>query len=390
MPEQPTKPPLEDDIRTLDEYVLAVEQAAAKSAGTGLTVFFFAAGLAGLIAHAFWEILLGMTIMLSAIGGAIVVQRRKAADIPLHFPEAALARLAASHDEQAIAALFRLHEFSLLKMQEPIAKALIAYLQKTTTPEVKIEEILLQDRLLALTTECMSSMYGGSQSHAGLMVTVIETIARLDVTAALPNLIRIASVTTTVAGGQSVREAASEAVVLLSAHADFGTKADIPAKIKEFYKDNYDVNFSPDTDSWLMYSLTQLLPTLTKADTELLDKKHRELLYALCKSNQYKRNYSELKQAIVLALGNMEDTDALPTIFHLAHSDAPTDHEQDTRTMAKKQLAILTKIKEKQKVGSMLLRASDAPATAQDELLRPAHATQETQPETLLRPHLGE
>ena len=139
-----------------------------------------------------------------------------------------------------------------------------------------------------------------------------------------------------------------------------------------------------------MYSLTQLLPTLTKADTELLDKKHRELLYALCKSNQYKRNYSELKQAIVLALGNMEDTDALSTIFHLAHSDAPTDHEQDTRTMAKKQLAILTKIKEKQKVGSMLLRASDAPATAQEQLLRPAHATQETQPETLLRPHLGE
>ena len=139
-----------------------------------------------------------------------------------------------------------------------------------------------------------------------------------------------------------------------------------------------------------MYSLTQLLPTLTKDDAELLDRKHRELLYALCKIDKYKRNYSELKQAIVLALGNIEDTDAIPTIVVLAYMEAPTDHEQDTRSLARKQLALLTKIKEKQKVGSMLLRASDAPATAQEQLLRPAHATTETQPETLLRAHLGE
>lgn len=305
-------------------------------------------------------------------------------------PMEILMRVASSRNSQSAEVIFPLYERYQYQNSEKYDAMLLQYLPAFDTLDIKIDNKPLVEILTAI-------LYRVQFSSPELALTIIETFVRCNATEVFTKLLMLGEGFSSTSPHQRVKSAAREASLLLSAKTNFGAKEDIPAKVKELYRLHFFDNgssISNERHIWLAHALTQLLPQLTKADANLFDKKHRNQLYTLAGKGYTNistgRSESELRQAIVLMLGNIEDTDALPVLSELARMDAPTDHERDTRTLARKHLAILTQIKEKQKVGSMLLRASDAPAIAQDQLLRPAHATEEAQPETLLRPHLGE
>jgi len=392
MSEQPTKPPLEDDVLLLKRFDKEADSREHQTLGLitliGLAIGFFCAAL--WLPPPIVKAICSMAGAINLLYFSILRAGRNAKKILPPFE--VLERVAASGDHEAAEVLLPLYERYQYQEGEKYDAILIQYLSALDTLDIKIDYKPLTEILAGILHRVQSS-------SPELSITIIETFVRCHATEVLTKLLMLSERSAPTSTLQRVRTSAREAIILLSEEADFGAVHEIPAKVKELYR----LHFFSDNGSvihterhiWLVQALTHLLPRLTKVDAGLFDKKHRTYLHTFATGgsanyNSVGRSASELKQAIVLALGNMEDTDALSTIFHLAHSDAPTDHEQDTRTMAKKQLAILTKIKEKQKVGSMLLRASDAPATAQEQLLRPAHATQETQPETLLRPHLGE
>ena len=395
MPEELTTPTIADDVRTIEDYVHNIQTTTWQS---HLVIFYWLFG--GCVYAAGFAYFHLPTVALTSIlvGASIGVKennRIAQKNYERIFPQNALDRIAASSEPQALGFLFELYDTNDERMHKTAAEALTQAIEKAQLPQIMINSLTFRENLQNLVTEQLTKSRYHSNHDAALLIAALETAVKWNITEIVPKLLVVSDHSAPTTNLKRVREAAREAVALLSAHANFGTKAEIPAMIDEFHRLGQMQTYSTEEGLrrvWLRHSLTYLLPTLTKADAALLTKKYRVRLRGwLRTAGEYSqigagRNGSEFKQATLLALGNIEDTEAIGVISDVAHMEAPTDHEQQTRALARTQLAKLATIKEKQAVGSLLLRASDAPATAQEQLLRPASPTTETsEPEQLLR-----
>ncbi len=400
MPQQLTTPTLQDDIRAVKEFVQASQRSNITTENSscldsiaiiiGCVTFFVA------FVSPIWS-LGGAAIVAGCILLNKQINKRTA---PPELPPSVLHRILSSDEEQSFALLFQMYNLSLSSVREPVLTTLAAKIRNEPSSSRLIDGLTLREKLLNLSSEALEkATYRSSNQYTDFALAIVETLMRWNMVEALPTLLVNSNMSAPTGNAKRVRDAIREAIIHLSAQVDFGQKSNLPGMIAELQRLTH-LQTSGTGDSsrwlWLKHALTYLLPTLTKADAELLPKKSRLRLYGwLRATNDYSqlvmgRSGSEFKQAILLALGNMEDTDALSAIADVAYMEAPTDHEQQTRALARKQRDLLTKIKEKQAVGSMLLRASDAPATPQDQLLRPAHPTVETvEAEQLLRPQNG-
>lgn len=123
-----------------------------------------------------------------------------------------------------------------------------------------------------------------------------------------------------------------------------------------------------------------LLARLTADDAELLTSEQLRTLRWLLNCRE---ETTEMKVAILAALGHVGNADFLPVVQQLAKERK----DAAVRQAALECLPNLERIVEKQKVGETLLRASAEPAaTAPETLLRPAHGGDMAEhPEQLLR-----
>lgn len=340
---------------------------------------------------------MGVTLNLTLLGvsvvcfvGAVIVGDKSGR---VHLPKTTLQRVAMSGDVRAAEALFVIFALAPAKDKADCEAALAAYFRALPTLEIYAGSHSIQHSL--------DNILGSQREwHPDLAVAAIEACVRLNFTAILPRLLWIGECAAPTQPMRHVRDAAQEAIPALTAHADFGALNDIPAQIDELYRQmllnqNPSLIFS-ERQLWLRHALTNLLPQLSKHNAAILDKKHRDRLHWFVRQfygysvGASGRSDAEFKQAILLCLGNIEDIEAIPAIKAVAHMEAPTDYEQETRALARKQLARLEEIRDRLAVGGTLLRASEAPATGQDQLLRPAAPTQEEHAELLLRPHNGQ
>jgi HEAT repeat protein len=130
-------------------------------------------------------------------------------------------------------------------------------------------------------------------------------------------------------------------------------------------------------------ALLAVLPTLTDAHYGQLE---ADTIPNLCRILDGKRPcYPVSPEALTLAILNafekIGDGRAIPSVRHIASASYPACQEA-----AERLLPILIERQERDKNSGVLLRASEAPVSAPEELLRPAAATTTSAPEQLLRP----
>jgi hypothetical protein len=389
---------LEDDLRALLDYdhqMRANERGQAFGCVTALGML----AVSQMLASWLEAPALGWIGAVGLIGGVAVAQVYYSRKRRLALPYDVLARVAASGDVRASDALVRFHYSALDEnpvMETQDADRIIAVVCTYFSALQTMDGVLDSDAGKHWIR--VVQQWGSGRTEVAL--AIIEACVRLNYADILPKLLVLSDREAPTGTMKQIRQAARDAIPLLSAHADFGSKVDIPAKLDELFRllvvvnQNNSINLG-ERHLWLMHALTVQLPLLSKGDV-VLEKKHRHRLHQFLRSgaaavnNVMGRGEWEFRQAIVLCLSNLEDVEAIPAISAIARMEAPTDYQQETRALARKHLAKLEKIRDKLAVGGTLLRASEAPAAGQDELLRPAAPTEETQAELLLRPSHSE
>jgi hypothetical protein len=145
--------------------------------------------------------------------------------------------------------------------------------------------------------------------------------------------------------------------------------------------------------------LIQLLPRLQPSDAELLTAEQRRLLWCklswpiqgikgnlLTLSPDAYRTEVSFRIAILQALAQVGDSNALPLVERLAQGKAKTEELRQIQAAAQACLPSLLLRCEQIRSHTTLLRAADASGADAETLLRPVQETRETHPEQLLRP----
>lgn len=133
-------------------------------------------------------------------------------------------------------------------------------------------------------------------------------------------------------------------------------------------------------------ALTRLLPQLQATDSGLLSAKQRACLCRYLKmSHVYK--HDKLMLAILKALEQIGDAQAVPYVKRLAASVALTPIQRKVKRAAEECLPFLNARADQTKASQMLLRASglEDVGSGSTILLRPASSNEETEPLQLLR-----
>jgi hypothetical protein len=130
--------------------------------------------------------------------------------------------------------------------------------------------------------------------------------------------------------------------------------------------------------------LTDILPRLEEADANLFTRsQRRKLMDALHFSDNHQEAYFQV--AVIKALARIGDEDALRLMRGLAVDAHLSEYERMVRDAARENLPLLLDRVERLRQSHHLLRPS-VTEDASAELLRPTTATEESAPETLLRP----
>lgn len=132
-----------------------------------------------------------------------------------------------------------------------------------------------------------------------------------------------------------------------------------------------EMSFWPDDriKSMALSALTRLLPRMRSTDTHLLSTSQRALLYqSLRLSNA--RKHAEFLEALLKALEQVGDTDALPFVKTLADSEPATLRQGSVIKAARECLPYLENCARQNRDSQILLRATAS--DARESLLRPA------------------
>ncbi len=136
-------------------------------------------------------------------------------------------------------------------------------------------------------------------------------------------------------------------------------------------------------------ALARLLPRLNFSDANLLDARQRAILYKTLRLRD--ANYSgELQIAILTALQQIGDEEAVPVVQRLAHGLAFSPRQKRVRKAAEECLPFLKDRASLTRASQTLLRASSSSEQASQALLRAARNPEETDPAQLLRASLSE
>ena len=149
------------------------------------------------------------------------------------------------------------------------------------------------------------------------------------------------------------------------------------------------VNYTKQVREQAQVALTRLLPRLQAGDAPLLKESQRAVLRNVLtttgNANSPKDADVDFTLAILKAFETVGDWKSAPQVKRLAEPANP----KRIRAAAMECLPTLEALAEKQKPGETLLRASsamEAASVSPEALLRPATPTQDTAPDTLLRP----
>ena len=127
--------------------------------------------------------------------------------------------------------------------------------------------------------------------------------------------------------------------------------------------------------------LLELLPQLQASDANLLNGEQRAIL-----NRKLLTEESVFVRAILKAYEQIGDSAAIPIVERLARGEGKAWSDPALIESAKACLPFLQMRAKQQEQSQTLLRGSESNIIALETLLRPANATLETQPETLLRP----
>ena len=128
-------------------------------------------------------------------------------------------------------------------------------------------------------------------------------------------------------------------------------------------------------------ALTQLLPKLKASDAPLLSKEQRGYLH-----RALSRKDTELSFAILMALEQVGDANAIPFVQKLADGEGRARKNPKLQDAAERCLGFLEERLQYQEANETLLRASGSQSTAPEVLLRPVlPAPSDAQPQYLLR-----
>ncbi len=127
--------------------------------------------------------------------------------------------------------------------------------------------------------------------------------------------------------------------------------------------------------------LTELLPRLQASDAHLLNPEQRSIL-----NKSLIQAESGFVKAILKAYEQIGDSTAIPFVEKLTRGEGKAGGDAEVVAAANACLPFLIQRAKQQEQSQTLLRASEGNAAAPENLLRPANATIETQPDTLLRP----
>lgn len=149
-----------------------------------------------------------------------------------------------------------------------------------------------------------------------------------------------------------------------------------------------DVYHNRKTRGRAIDALTRLLPLMKASDAPLLKEPQRVMLRGILASRGYKGfgqyHDNAFMLSILKAFEQVGDWRSLPHVQKLAQQAK----NPDLRAAALECLPFLQALAEKHKPSENLLRASsasEAAGVAPETLLRPASATEEARPDTLLR-----
>lgn len=131
-------------------------------------------------------------------------------------------------------------------------------------------------------------------------------------------------------------------------------------------------------------SLTRLLPLLNAADGGLLTSRQRGCLHRVLRMGNAQKQEA-LLIAILKALEQVGDEEAVPYVKQLANGQAKTRIQQHVQDRARECLPFLEAGASQRQGSQILLRASSIDATQPDVLLRPAAGSSVTEPVQLLR-----
>ncbi len=138
----------------------------------------------------------------------------------------------------------------------------------------------------------------------------------------------------------------------------------------------------------LFVALIQLLPQMKASDAGLLTTGQRKLLYTLLKSglNIYAKPdlLLQYRLAILKALEQIGDADAIPIVEHLANGKAHTPYQKELKAAAIECLPLLLINFTEVEATKSLLRPSSSENPAPETLLRPFAFTPDANPKQLL------
>jgi hypothetical protein len=138
----------------------------------------------------------------------------------------------------------------------------------------------------------------------------------------------------------------------------------------------------------LFVALIQLLPQMKASDAAMLTVGQRKLLYALLKNglNVYARPDLLLtyRLAVLKALEQIGDADAIPLVMHLANGKARTARQKALKAAAIECLPLLQVNFSRVEATKTLLRASAPENASPKTLLRPVEYTPDANPKQLL------
>jgi hypothetical protein len=191
----------------------------------------------------------------------------------------------------------------------------------------------------------------------------------------------------------AVREAALRCFARLDARMDYGSVVRIGSHVKFVTSGQQQPYAYTVSNVFALRGLIHLLPHVGRADASVLTRAQWELLYEVLAGGVHESmpgitpgRPAELLLAILDMAERLEDTRALRAVRLLAAGDAATPDAQRVRARAREILPLLEAKAQREEAGQTLLRASEAPVSA-DTLLRPAEAApSETAPQELLRP----
>ena len=139
----------------------------------------------------------------------------------------------------------------------------------------------------------------------------------------------------------------------------------------------------------LYTALTQLLPQMKASDAPMLSAAHRRMLYLTIQSSfsflMSPAIYQDFRLAVLKALEQIGDADAVPIVQHLANGQSRTAPQIVLKTAANECLLLLRAHLGSVEANTTLLRASSLAQTNAALLLRPTEFAPDANPVTLLR-----